>query len=67
MKKSSFTKRDLVKNLSKKKGFSINFSIKLINDLLNVLTNIIKAEGLNLKNIGKFKLKKKKSEIWKKP
>ena len=67
MKKSSFTKRDLVKNLSKKKGFSINFSNKLINDLLNVLTNIIKAEGLNLKNIGKFKLKKKSQRFGRNP
>ena len=37
MKKTNYTKKDIVKNLSDKTGFSINFSKKLNDDLLEIL------------------------------
>jgi len=67
VKKNNLTKKDLVKNLSIKKGFSNNFSAKLINDLLNILINTIKIEDLRLKNIGAFKLIKKKKRLGRNP
>ena len=67
MKKNSLTKKELINNLRYKKGFSNNFSAKLINDLLNILIKIIKNEGLNLKNIGKFKLIKKGQRLGRNP
>ena len=46
---NNITKADLAKNLSKKSGFSITFSKKLIDDLLDVLSLSIKANKLKLK------------------
>ena len=67
MNKNNLTKIDIIKNLSKKTGFSILFSKKLINDFLDVIINQIKANELNLKNIGSFKLVKKKERLGRNP
>jgi integration host factor subunit alpha len=67
VKKINYTKNDIVKNLSQKTGFSILFSRKLINDLLNILIKNIKINGLNLKNIGTFKLIDKKERVGRNP
>ena len=61
--KNNLTKIDIIKNLSKKTGFSILLSKKLINDFLDVIIHQIKVKELNLKNIGSFKLIKKKRKI----
>jgi len=65
--KNNLTKIDIIKNLSKKTGFSILFSKKLINDFLDILIHQIKANELNLKNIGSFKLIKKKERLGRNP
>ena len=65
--KNNLTKIDIIKNLSKKTGFSILFSKKLINDFLDIIINQIKANELNLKNIGSFKLVKKKERLGRNP
>ena len=67
MNKKSITKEDLAINLSKKKGFSISFSKKIINNILDILKYEIKTEKLNLKNIGSFKLIKKKERLGRNP
>ena len=67
MNKNNLTKIDIIKNLSKKTGFSILFSKKLINDFLDIIINQIKANELNLKNIGSFKLVKKKERLGRNP
>jgi integration host factor subunit alpha len=59
VKKFNFTKRDISKNLSQNTGFPINYSKKLIKDLLFILSISIKEGNLNIKNIGSFKLSKK--------
>ena len=67
MNKNNLTKIDIIKNLSKKTGFSILFSKKLINDFLDIIINQIKVNELNLKNIGSFKLVKKKERLGRNP
>ena len=67
MHKKSFTKLDLVYNLSEKTGFSKNFSKKLINDLIEIIIRNIKIGNFNLKNIGLFKIIKKKERLGRNP
>ena len=67
MNKNNLTKIDIIKNLSKKTGFSILFSKKLVNDFLNIIIHQIKMNELNLKNIGSFKLVKKKERLGRNP
>ena len=58
--KNNLTRMDLAKSLSQKKGFSILFSKKIIDNLIQILISNIKQETFLLKNIGTFKLLKKK-------
>ena len=67
MNKNNLTKIDIIKNLSKKTGFSILFSKKLVNDFLNIIIHQIKMNELNLKNIGSFKLINKKERLGRNP
>ena len=64
---NNFTKKDFIKSLSEKSGFSLNLSKKLINDFLDVLIDNIKSNNLLLKNIGTFKLIKKKQRLGRNP
>ena len=60
----SFKKKDIIQSLSLNIGFSKNFSKKIIDDLIEVLKQAIIQKGnLNLKNLGSFKIKKKKKEL----
>ena len=67
MTKTAYKKEDLVKNLSKKTGYSLKFSKKIIDDLIDVITNNIKSGHLNLKNIGSIKTIYKKERIGRNP
>ena len=67
MSKKTFRKIDLVKIISSKTGLSQKFSINLINNLLNILNQNIKNGELNLKNLGTFKLLKKRERIGRNP
>ena len=67
MKKTNYTKKDIVKNLSDKTGFSINFSKKLNDDLLGILKNYLKEGQINYKNLGSFKLIKKRERMGRNP
>ena len=60
-------KEDLIINLSKKTGFSNNFSKKLINDFFSSVVNIIKTNKCIIKNIGTFKLVNKKERLGRNP
>ena len=60
-------KIDIIKNLSKKTGFSQNFSKKIIDDLLKILLINIKNGNFVLKNIGSFKVIFKKQRIGRNP
>lgn len=67
MNKKSFTKKDLSNCIQKNTGFSHNFSKKLIEDLLQILSTNIDDGYLNLKNIGTFKLSNKKERKGRNP
>ena len=60
-------KEDIINHLSNKTGFSINFSKKLINDLVKIIIDNIKDDNFNLKNIGSFKLLKKSERLGRNP
>jgi integration host factor subunit alpha len=65
--KINLTKNEIIKNLSIKTGFSVQLSKKIITNLLNILSLIIKNNALKLKGIGSFKLIKKKERIGRNP
>ena len=65
--KNKIKKVDLVKNLSKTSGFSIKFSKKIIDDLINSLIDILKTGDFNLKNVGSFKIINKKERVGRNP
>ena len=65
--KKNLKKIDLAKQLSNKTGYSVNFSKKLINDLVEIIVLNIKKENLTLKNIGSFKKKNKNQRIGRNP
>ena len=65
--KKNYKKIDIVNNLSKKTGFSVNLSKKLIDDLIDILILNIKTGNFNLKNLGSFKIIKKRKRIGRNP
>ena len=65
--KKNLKKIDIAKRLSNKTGYSVNFSKKLINDLVEIIVLNIKKENLTLKNIGSFKKKNKNQRIGRNP
>ncbi len=67
MTKHNLKKEDLSLDLSKKIGLSHLYSKKIIDDLLDVLSQCIKEDNLNLKNLGSFKLIKKDDRIGRNP
>ena len=67
MNNKNLTKEHIAINLSKKTGYSVNYSKKLINDFIDILINNIKSKKSNLKNLGTFKLINKKERIGRNP
>ena len=63
----NINKSYLIKDLSTQLGYSNSISKKLISDLIFVMSEILKNEDLILKNLGTFKLIKKKSRIGRNP
>jgi integration host factor subunit alpha len=64
---NNLTKKELIKNLSKKTGFSLLYSKKLVNDFFEALIQNIIKNNFNLKNIGTFKVINKKERIGRNP
>ena len=60
-------KKDIVKDLSKKIGFSSNYSKKVIDDLIHIILINIKTGNFNLKDIGTFKIISKKERLGRNP
>ena len=65
--KKNFKKEDIIYEVSRETGFSVNFSKKLINQLIEIIIKKIKEGNLNLKNIGSFKIIKKKERLGRNP
>ena len=64
---SNYTKNDIVSNLSFKTGFSLILSKTLVNNFFEALSYLMNNNKLSLKNIGNFKLIKKKERIGRNP
>ena len=67
MLKNTIKKLDIIKDLNKKTGFSLNLSKKILEDLILILLKNLKSGNLNLKNIGTFKVIKKKERKGRNP
>ena len=67
MSQSNITKEDICIFLSRKKGYSLLYSKKIINNLIEILKNEIKENSFNLKNIGTFKILNKKERVGRNP
>ena len=63
----NITKIDISKELSKKFGFSISLSKKIINDIVLSLISNLDESKLTLKNIGSFKILNKKERLGRNP
>ena len=63
----NLTKIDISKNLSKKRGYSVNFSKKIVDDLITILITQLKEKNLIIKNLGTFKLIPKNQRIGRNP
>jgi len=67
MTSNNIKKNDFSKNINVKTGFPMSLSKKIVDDLLIILTEMIKNNDLVLKNIGTFKLSKKNERIGRNP
>ena len=67
MSQNNLTKDDICILLSRKKGYSVLYSKKIINNLIEILIDEIKENSFNLKNIGTFKILNKKERIGRNP
>ena len=67
MSHNNLTKDDICIFLSRKKGYSVLYSKKIINNLIEILIDEIKENSFNLKNIGTFKILNKKERIGRNP
>lgn len=63
----NLNKSEIIKELSNQKGYSINLSKKLINDLLDSMILCLSSGEINLKNFGSFKLIEKKQRLGRNP
>ncbi len=64
---NKFKRVDLVRNLVIKKGFSLRLSKNIVNSIIDELILSLKNDDLILKNIGSFKILKKKERIGRNP
>ena len=67
MSQNNLTKDDICIFLSRRKGYSVLYSKKIINNLIEILIDEIKENSFNLKNIGTFKILNKKERIGRNP
>ena len=67
MKTHNLKKEDIVKRINLEKGYSLNYSKKLIDDVINVIIYGVSEDNFILKNIGSFKLINKRKRIGRNP
>ena len=67
MEKTNLVRKDLYNYIYKEKGFSVLYSKKLIDNLLQIISLEIKKGNLNLKNIGTFKIINKNERLGRNP
>ena len=67
MVQNSYQKKDIIKDLSVETGYSVNYSKKLINDIVECITKSIKYNDLSFKNFGMFKKISRSQRIGRNP
>lgn len=67
MLKKNIKRNDLAKILSIKTGYPTSFSKKIIDDIFDLISQNIKLGKFILKNIGTFKIIRKKERIGRNP
>ena len=63
----NFTKQDISNYLSQLNGFPKALSKKIINEIIEIMIDCLKANKLIIKNIGAFKIVYKKERIGRNP
>ena len=63
----SYNKSNLIIDINKKTGFPLSFLRTLIDNYLIILSKSIKDGDLSLKNLGSFKIIKKKERLGRNP
>ena len=66
-KKTSLTKLNISKIITKKTGLSLSYTNKVVDDLISNLKNLIKSHNININNFASFKIIKKQSRIGRNP
>ena len=67
MVKINTNKIDIAKYISSKKGYSVTFSRKLVEDILKVFAICLKENNLVIKNLGSFYVLKKNERLGRNP
>ena len=65
--KSNLNKKDIYKFISKKKGYSVLLSKKIVDHIIEIMVTQLKQNNLILKNIGSFKIVEKKERMGRNP
>lgn len=63
----NFTKQDISNYLSQLNGFPKALSKKIINEIIEIMIDCVKANKLIIKNIGAFKIVYKKERVGRNP
>ena len=64
---NNLKKKDLIINLHQQIGFPLNYSKKIINDLIDIVIDNISKGDFIIKNIGSFRIINKKQRIGRNP
>ena len=67
MTKNNFKKKDIIKTISDKTGLSNNFSKTVVDEIIQIMTILVRKKNLNLKNIGSFSKVFKKERMGRNP
>ena len=67
MKINKIKKIEIAKKIKEKTGFSLFFSKKLTDDIIKILIENIRLGYFNIKNIGNFRILKKKRRVGRNP
>ena len=68
MVKKNFTRKELTYNISKRIGFSKNFSSKIVDDFFeSMIQYLIKSEQIKISSFGTFQVLNKKERVGRNP
>ena len=64
---NNLTKKDISINLSNKLGFSNSYTLLIIDSLIQILKELMRARNVNIKNFGTFKTISKNERLGRNP